>query len=132
MFHQLGAVAVEIVGNRAVSQNKMTISARGKLDGVLCEFSCMSRHLDRWEKREGLWGLVLRETIYDRDRLFAVVPGETVSLDESRFASVPEAYRGLGYLLSALGHPVATDLPVFGGALEQDRLAEANGWLSQA
>ena len=129
VFHQLGAIAIDLVGSRAVSQNKMTISSRGELGGVLCEASSMARHLDRWERRDGQWGLVLRETIYDRDRLYPVAPGDVVEFDEALLGSFPLAYRGIGYLLSRMGYPIPTDLPTFGSQAERERLTEARRWL---
>ena len=129
VFHELGAVLIDLKGDRAISQNKMTISARGDLDGVLCEVSSMARHLDRWEKRQGHWGLVLRETVYDRDHLFAVAPGAAVHIDEALMRSFPEAYRGLGYLMTRLGYPIPTDLPVFDGEEERTCLDASRRWL---
>ena len=103
--HELGAVEIAVEGDRAVSQTKITITSRDDLDGTLCDVTCMGRHLDRWEKRDGLWGLLSRQTIYDRDRVDAVVPGEVPQLDQALLSSYGEAYRHLAYLLVRRGYP---------------------------
>ena len=98
---------IVVEGDRAISQNKMTITSRGDLDGTLCDVTCMGRHLDRWEKRDGLWGLLSRQTIYDRDRVDSVVPGEVPPLDQTLLMSYGEAYRHLAYLLVRRGFQVS-------------------------
>lgn len=47
-MHRLGAIEVEIHGERAISQNKVTILMRASVEGVLCDVTCDGRHLDRW------------------------------------------------------------------------------------
>ena len=132
VMHELGAVEVEVVGNRAVSQNKMAIWVRADLDGVLCDAMCMARHLDRWEKRGALWGLLARETIYDRDRLDAVIPGEVPQLDFSLLNSYGEGYRHMAYMFIKLGHEISTDFPAL-KTPQGDALVSAwRAWLRQS
>ncbi len=40
ILHFLGGSAVDIRGDRAIAQTKMTISQRGLVDGVLCDVVC--------------------------------------------------------------------------------------------
>ena len=127
--HELGAVAIWLQGDRAVSQNKMQITLGGELSGVPCASSTMARHLDRWEKREGLWGLVSRETIYDRDHLYPLKPGDLIVVESNLYESFPLAYRGIGYLMTKLGYPVSTEVPVLRSDAERSRIAEADDWL---
>lgn len=131
IFHELSAIAVELNGDRAVSQTKMTITQRATLEGVLCDVTCMARHVDRWEKREGLWGLVLRETLFDRDRIDPVTPGEAVALERALLESFPEPYRHLGYLQTKLGFEISRDLPHLRSPAGDALLAEARRWLAQ-
>ena len=132
IFHELGAIAVDIRGDRALSQTKMTITQRADLDGTVCDVTCFARHLDRWEKRDGLWGLLLRETIFDRDRLDPVVPGATPTLDLELLMSFPEQYRHLGYLQTKLGFPISRDIPRLHSAAGDALLAEGRRWLEGA
>ncbi len=129
IFHEAGAVAIEVRDARALSQTKMTITQRAELDGVLCDVTCMARHHDRWEKRDGRWGLVSRETVFDRDRIDAVVPGETVRLDRELLESFPAPYRHLGYLQTKLGYPVSKEIPHLRSPQADALYADARRWL---
>src|SRR5919107_1928513 len=68
ILHFLGGSTIDLSGTRAIAQTKMTISQRAKVDGVLCDVVCTGRFYDFLEKR-GRWGLVLRQPIYEKDRL---------------------------------------------------------------
>ena len=68
---------------RAIAQTKMTISQRAEVDGVLCDVVCTGRFYDFLEKRDGRWGLVLRQPIYEKDRLDPVDPAARSTLDPS-------------------------------------------------
>ncbi len=68
------------------------------VDGVLCDVVCTGRFYDFLEKRKGKWGMVLRQPIYERDRLNPVDPTQTPKLDQTLLASFPEGYRHLAYL----------------------------------
>lgn len=112
ILHQLGGSWISVQGDRAISITKMVISQRAAVEGVLCDVSAQSRHFDLWEKRAGRWGLLERKTIFDRDRIDPVVPGEVVKLDEAILGKFPTNYKHLAYLQSAsLGFPVRADLP---------------------
>jgi hypothetical protein len=110
----------------------MTITQRADLDGVMCDVTCMARHLDRWEKRDGLWGLLLRETVFDRDRIDPVIPGQTVKLDLDLLNSFPEPYRHLGYLQTKLGFEISRDIPRLRSEAGEALLAEGRRWLEGA
>src|SRR5215471_16845639 len=67
ILHFLGGMNIELAGNRAIAQTKMTISQRGPFDGVIADVVCTGRFYDFLEKRDGKWGLVLRQPIYEKD-----------------------------------------------------------------
>ena len=130
--HELGAIEVEVLGSRAISQNKIVITVRVDLDGTLCDVTCMGRHLDRWEKRVGLWGLAARETIYDRDRLDAVVPGEVPKLDLALLHRYGEGFRHMAYAFIKLGFEINSRFPAL-KTPEGDALVSAwRAWLHSA
>src|ERR1700679_1368471 len=62
--HFLGGTSIEVNGNRAIAQTKMTISQRATVHDVLCDVVCTGRFYDFLEKRDGRWGFVLRQPIY--------------------------------------------------------------------
>src|SRR5262245_773565 len=69
ILHFLGGISVDLAGHRAISQTKMTISQRAEVEGVLCDVVCTGRFYDFLEKRQGRWGIVLRQPIYEKDRM---------------------------------------------------------------
>jgi hypothetical protein len=66
ILHFLGGTSVEIAGTRAVAQTKMTITQRAPVEGVECDVVCTGRFYDFLERREGRWGIVLRQPITSR------------------------------------------------------------------
>jgi hypothetical protein len=74
ILHFLGGWTCEIVQHRAISQVKMTIHQRAPLDGVLVDVACIGRFCDFFEKRAGIWAIVRRQPIYEKDRLPSILP----------------------------------------------------------
>ena len=73
ILHFLGGSTIDVAGTRAIAQTKMTISQRAKVEDVLCDVVCTGRFYDFFEKRDR-WGLVLRQPIYEKDRLDPLDP----------------------------------------------------------
>ena len=78
---------------------------------LLCDVSCLARHYDFWEKRHGRWGLVLRESIYDKSRFDPLEPGAEVPLDQELYRQFPAEYAPLAYLQEKIGFTVRRDMP---------------------
>ena len=106
ILHFLGGSTIDVAGTRAIAQTKMTISQRAKVDGVLCDVVCTGRFYDFFEKRDGRWGLVLRQPIYEKDRLDPLDPSAKLALDQELLARFPEGYRHLAYLQTRIGYTV--------------------------
>src|ERR1019366_2310904 len=87
ILHFLGGTTIDLAGPRAIAQTKMTIAQRGQLDGVLCDVVCTGRFYDFLERREDRWGIVLRQPIYEKDRLDPVDPAATLALSAQRLLS---------------------------------------------
>src|SRR5262245_18828144 len=129
ILHFLGGSAIEVSGDRGVAQTKMTISQRAPVEGVVCDVLCTGRFYDFFEKRGGRWGLVLRQPIYEKDRLDPVDPAVKLSLDSTTLELFPEGYRHLAYLQTVIGYNVKTDMPGLKGPEVQALYARGNGWL---
>src|SRR5665213_2831588 len=56
-------------GERCISQTKMQILQRALVEGVMCDVVCTGRFYDFIERRDGRWGFVYRQPIYEKDRL---------------------------------------------------------------
>jgi hypothetical protein len=129
ILHFLGGSSIDVAGNRAIAQTKMTISQRGSVEGVICDVVCTGRFHDFFEKRDGRWGLVLRQPIYEKDRIDPVDPAAKLVLDQDLLKSFPEGYRHLAYLQSKVGYKVKLDMPGIEGP-ELDKLyARGARWL---
>ena len=129
ILHFLGGSSVDIAGARAIAQTKMTISQRASVDGVVCDVVCTGRFYDFFEKRNDRWGLVLRQPIYEKDRLDAVDPAAELQLERNLLAQFPEGYRHLAYLQTRIGYKVKTDMPGLDGPQVAALYRRGEGWL---
>ena len=111
ILHFLGGNSVDVQGKRAISQTKMTISQRAEVEGVLVDVVCTGRFYDFVEERDGRWGIVLRQPIYEKDRMDPVDPAARLELDKELLARFPEGYRHLAYLQTRIGYDVKRDMP---------------------
>jgi hypothetical protein len=111
ILHFLGGHTVEIAGDRAISQTKMTILQRAAVHGVECDIACIGRFCDFLEKRDGRWGIVLRQPIYEKDRLDPVDPAAMLELDADVLAGFPVGYKHLAYAQTQIGYDVKRDMP---------------------
>jgi hypothetical protein len=129
ILHFLGGQSIELNGDRAISQTKMTISQRAPVDGVVCDVVCTGRFYDFIERRGRRWGLVLRQPIYEKDRIDPLDPMAQLKLDPELLAKFPEGYRHLAYLQTRIGYPVKTDMPGLKGEKVQALYAHGQAWL---
>jgi SnoaL-like domain len=129
ILHFLGGTAIDVAGDRAIAQTKMTISQRGDVHGVRCDVVCTGRFYDFLERRGGRWGLVLRQPIYEKDRLDPVDPTATLALEPDLLARFPEGYRHLAYIQTGIGYTVKTDMPGLRGPAVEALYARGRGWL---
>jgi hypothetical protein len=123
ILHFLGGSAVEVAGERAVAQTKMTISQRGMVEGVLCDVVCTGRFYDFVIKHEGQWKLLHRQPIYEKDRIDPVDPGASL-------AKFPEGYRHLAYIQTRIGYTVKMDMPMLKGPVVEELYRRGARWLA--
>jgi len=115
ILHFLGGTSIEVNGSRAVAQTKMTISQRGEVEGTLCDVVCTGRFYDFFEKVDDRWLLLLRQPIYEKDRLDPVRPDARPVLDAALLAEFPAGYRHLAYMQTRIGYKVKRDMPTLTG-----------------
>jgi SnoaL-like domain len=130
ILHFLGGMSIDIAGPRAIAQTKMTISQRAPVEGVACDVVCTGRFYDFLEKRGGRWGFVLRQPIYEKDRLDPVNPGARLALDHDLLARFPEGYRHLAYIQTKIGYKVKTDMPGLDGPEVEQLYKDGAAWLA--
>jgi hypothetical protein len=129
ILHFLGGNSVDLGGARAISQTKMTISQRAPVHGVLVDVVCTGRFYDFFEKRAGRWGLVLRQPIYEKDRMDPVDPAARLTVDPAQLQRFPEGYRHLAYLQTEIGFKVKPDMPGLKGPEVEALYARGRAWL---
>jgi hypothetical protein len=130
ILHFLGGSAIDVNAARAVAQTKMTISQRARVENILCDVVCTGRFYDFFEKRDGRWGLVLRQPIYEKDRLDPVDPLARLELDPVLLVQFPEGYRHLAYLQTRIGYKVKTDMPGLDGPAAEALYRRGESWLA--
>ncbi len=129
ILHFLGGISVDVNGERAIAQTKMTIAQRAKVENVLCDVVCTGRFYDFLAKRGGRWGIVLRQPIYEKDRIDPVDPAARLALDAKLLAQFPEGYRHLAYLQTQIGYDVKRDMPGLDGWEVEQLYARGAAWL---
>jgi hypothetical protein len=67
--------------------------------------------------------VVLRQPIYEKDRIDPVDPSASLALDASLLEQFPEGYRHLAYAQTRIGFTVKRDMPQLQGP-EVERLYE--------
>jgi hypothetical protein len=129
ILHFLGGHSADLEGNRGIAQTKMTISQRALVHDVLVDVVCTGRFYDFLEKRDGRWGMVLRQPIYEKDRMDPIDPAAKLALDSKLLAEFPEGYRHLAYLQAKNGFTVKRDMPQLKGPEVQKLYADGKAWL---
>jgi hypothetical protein len=132
ILHFLGGISIDVAGSRAISQTKMTISQRGRVDGHMVDVVCTGRFYDFFEKRGERWAIVLRQPIYEKDRMDAIDPdpANPLRLDERILRRFPEGYRHLAYLQTKIGYEVKRDMPGLKGPEVEALYARGRKWLA--
>jgi hypothetical protein len=130
ILHFLGGTTIDLAGERAIAQTKMTISQRAEVEGVICDVTCTGRFYDFLERRQGSWGIVLRQPIYEKDRLDPIDPAASLALDSDRLGRFPAGYRHLAYLQSGIGYDVKVDMPGLAGPEVERLYRRGETWLA--
>ena len=89
VLHVLGGSSIDIHGNRALSQTKMQIIQHGRIDDVDVDVHCYGRFVDALEKRDGRWGLMQRQPMYELDQISTARPGQSPDIGSNAAGSVP-------------------------------------------
>ncbi len=129
ILHFLGGSSIDVEGERAVAQTKTTISQRAKVHDVEVDVVCTGRFYDFMQKRDGRWGVRLRQPIYEKDRMDPVDPSARLQLDRELLGRFPVGYRHLAYLQTKNGFQVKPDMPGLTGPEVEALYARGARWL---
>lgn len=128
-LHTLGGGSIDVRGTRAVAQTKMQITQRAAVHDVVVDVTCSGRFIDALEWRDGRWGIVLRQPVYELDRIQTIDPSARLHLEQGLLMSFPEGYRHLAYLQTKLGFEVSKSLPGTRGPEIAQLMARMARWL---
>jgi hypothetical protein len=115
--------------NDATGEGFTTIAQRSLIDGVLCDVVCTGRFYDFLERRNGRWGLVLRQPIYEKDRVDPVDSAAHIELYEALLSQFPSGYRHPAYVQTKAGYAVNRQLPGLDGPEVDAFYHQGAGWL---
>ena len=130
ILHFQGGLSIDLSGLRAIAQTKMIISQRATVHGVACDVACTGRFYDFIEKRDGKWGIVRRQPIYEKDRLDPIDPFAVLKLDQGKLQQFPEGYRHLAYIQEEIGYRVKRDMPGLKNAEVEKLYEQGRAWLA--
>lgn len=120
------AVTFNATANKAILETNAIIIAENVKLNIGCE--CHNRFYDLAEKRDGVWRLFHRQSVYDMGTF--TFPMGPVAIDQSIVAKYPREYAALAYLLEQSGFPLGRIFATRGSELEAAMKAEAKCWLT--
>ncbi|MEI6301251.1 MAG: nuclear transport factor 2 family protein [Betaproteobacteria bacterium] len=128
--HWLGGSLIRLEGNRALSETNVMIMGRSVVHDIEVDTVAYGRFFDFVERRDGVWRILRREAIYEKDRVDPVVAGTVVPFDAKKLAGFPPPYRHLAYSLSSQGFTVSPDLPTNDSASLAKVHAQGEAWIT--
>ena len=128
--HFVGAISVELNGERAIAEARAMLLVRAVLQGVEVDVTCYLRFYDWFVKQGGRWLIKRRNGIYEKDRLDPVDPSKTILLDPAQLARYPAGYRHIAYVQASGGARITPDLPTPGSPELARLYEEGKAWLN--
>ncbi|HEY4020333.1 MAG TPA: nuclear transport factor 2 family protein [Pseudonocardiaceae bacterium] len=130
VLHLLSGTSVDVAGERAIAQSRMSILQRTSVDGVEVDVTCVGRFYDFFLHDEHGWRIRRRQPIYEKDWLTVVDPGARLSIDPTELRRYPHGYQYLAYAQVKSGMTVKKGLPGRTGPEVEQLYAEGRDWLA--
>jgi hypothetical protein len=123
--HFISQPLITFAGDRAIAETNAAII--GENDQLKLGCVAHNRFYDRLERREGVWKILRRQSVYDFG--YFTFPTGVVEVDQERLKRYPREYAPLAWLLGESGFPVQRTFATRGSALEREMKSEAEEWL---
>ena len=127
--HFICGNTVRVNGDRALSNARLILVMRTRLEGVPVDLTSNGRFIDRFVKENGKWGILHRRTVYDKDRMDLVTPGNAPALDQAELQTYAEGYRHLAYIQKRAGRGLTPDTPTPGSEILARLYRDDDAWL---
>jgi hypothetical protein len=129
--HLFWPPTVRLAGPRALSEVNANILVRQTIAGVEVDLTSVARFIDRLERRDGVWRMVERVTLYEQDRLDPVEPSAKFAelMASGEAAKFPAPYRYMGFRVVAAGRELAEPVHYDGRAETEALKARYAEWL---
>ncbi len=123
--HLIGSPVVTFNGHKAIAETNAVILSENIRLGL--GSMAHNRFYDLIEKRDNVWKIVKRQSIYDMASF--AFPRGPVDIDAAQVQRYPREYAALAYLLEKSGFPVARVFPTKNRDLEKKIKAAGAAWL---
>ena len=130
--HLLWPARVRVNGARATAETSVAILVRQTIEGIAVDLNSNGRFLDRLERRDGVWKMVERAALYEKDRLDPVEPSPKFDalMAGADAAKYPAPYRYMAYRVHAAGRTLAEPVHYDGRPETETLKARYAQWLS--
>ena len=130
--HLLWPARVRVNGARATAETSVAILVRQTIEGIAVDLNSNGRFLDRLERRDGVWKMVERAALYEKDRLDPVEPSPKFDalMAGADAAKYPAPYRYMAYRVHAAGRTLAEPVHYDGRAETETLKARYATWLA--
>ena len=125
--HVIGSPVITFNGDRAIVETNAIIIGENASLGLGCNGH--NRFYDLVEKRDGVWRIVKRQSIYDMGNF--TFPVGVVDIDQATVGKYPREYAALAYLLEKSGFPVKRVFATKFSQQEQEMKAKGKQWLAE-
>jgi hypothetical protein len=120
------AITFNEAGDKAILETNAIIIAENVKLNIGCE--CHNRFYDLAEKRDDVWKLFHRQSVYDIGTF--TFPFGPVEIDQAIVTKYPREYAALAYLLEQSGFPLGRIFATRGSELEAKMKADGKRWLA--
>lgn len=130
--HLLWPARIAVNGARATAETSVAILVRQTIEGIVVDLTSNGRFLDRLERRDGVWRMVERAALYEKDRLDPVEPSPKfdalmAGADAHKY---PAPYRYMAYRVHAAGRTLAEPVHYDGRPETEALKARYAAWLA--
>lgn len=130
VLHLLAGTSVDVAGERAIAQSRMSILQRTSVDGVEVDVTCVGRFYDFFCHDARGWRIRRRQPIYEKDWLTVLDSGARLRIDPAELRRYPQGYQYLAYAQLKSGMTVKQGLPGRVGPAVERLYAEGQDWLA--